>query len=136
MFCNDFFSNYNSTFVQLVGGKNEAAKAAMFISGEHRFNKTNEQLREIQGTPYTAYWASDVVLSAFKKSHLVGDVSEPRVGMATANNDRFIRLWFEVNRNKFGINISSRKEAVESRKKWFPFAKGGEQRNGTVIMIQ
>lgn len=128
VFCNDFFSNYNSTFVQLVGGKNEAAKAAMFISGEHRFNKTNEQLREIQGTPYTAYWASDVVLSAFKKSHLVGDVSEPRVGMATANNDRFIRLWFEVNRNKFGINISSRKEAVESRKKWFPFAKGGEQR--------
>ena len=109
VFCNDFFSNYNSTFVQLVGGKNEAAKAAMFISGEHRFNKTNEQLREIQGTPYTAYWASDVVLSAFKKSHLVGDVSEPRVGMATANNDRFIRLWFEVNRNKFGINISSRK---------------------------
>lgn len=88
--------------------------------------------------PYTAYWASDVVLSAFKKSHLVGDVSEPRVGMATANNDRFIRLWFEVNRNKFGINISSRKEAVESRKKWFPFAKGGEQRkwygnNDTVV---
>lgn len=138
VFCNDFSSNYNSTFVQLVGGKNEAAKAAMFISGEHRFNKTNEQLREIQGTPYTAYWASDVVLSAFKKSHLVGDVSEPRVGMATANNDRFIRLWFEVNRNKFGINISSRKEAVESRKKWFPFAKGGEQRkwygnNDTVV---
>lgn len=138
VFCNDFFSNYNSTFVQLVGGKNEAAKAAMFISGEHRFNKTNEQLREIQGTPYTAYWASDVVLSAFKKSHLVGDVSEPRVGMATANNDRFIRLWFEVNRNKFGINISSRKEAVESRKKWFPFAKGGERRkwygnNDTVV---
>ena len=138
VFCNDFFSNYNSTFVQLVGGKNEAAKAAMFISGEHRFNKTNEQLREIKGTPYTAYWASDVVLSAFKKSHLVGDVSEPRVGMATANNDRFIRLWFEVNRNKFGINISSRKEAVESRKKWFPFAKGGEQRkwygnNDTVV---
>ena len=138
VFCNDFFSNYNSTFVQLVGGKNEAAKAAMFISGEHRFNKTNEQLREIQGTPYTAYWASEVVLSAFKKSHLVGDVSEPRVGMATANNDRFIRLWFEVNRNKFGINISSRKEAVESRKKWFPFAKGGEQRkwygnNDTVV---
>ena len=131
VFCNDFFSNYNSTFVQLVGGKNEAAKAAMFISGEHRFNKTNEQLREIQGTPYTAYWASDVVLSAFKKSHLVGDVSEPRVGMATANNDRFIRLWFEVNRNKFGINISSRKEAVESRKR-------GEQRkwygnNDTVV---
>ena len=138
VFCNDYFTNYNSTFVQLVGGKNEAAKAAMFISGEHRFNKTNEQLREIQGTPYTAYWASDVVLSAFKKSHLVGDVSEPRVGMATANNDRFIRLWFEVNRNKFGINISSRKEAVESRKKWFPFAKGGEQRkwygnNDTVV---
>ncbi len=108
----------------------------MFISGEHRFIQTNDISEKFRDT--SCILGVRVLLSAFEKSHLVGDVSEPRVGMATADNDRFIRLWFEVNRNKFGINISSRKEAVESRKKWFPFAKGGEQRkwygnNDTVV---
>ena len=138
VFCDADFSNYKSTFVQLVDGKNEMAKANMFLSGKYCFQKTNDQLREIQGMPYTAYWASDIVLSAFKKAHLVGEISEPRVGMATANNDRFIRLWFEVERSKFGVGIPSRQKAVESHKKWFPFAKGGEQRkwygnNDTVV---
>lgn len=136
--CNSFFYKYKSTFVRLVEGKDEQKKAEIFLSGENIFYKTNEQLKEIQGSPYTGYWASDDVLEAFKNSRLIGEIAEPRVGMATANNDRFIRLWYEVDTNKFGVNIPSREKAVESRKKWFPFAKGGEQRkwygnNDTVV---
>ena len=58
--------------------------------------------------------------------------------MATANNDRFVRLWFEINIEKLGLNLLSRENAIASGKKWFPFAKGGEQRkwygnNDTVV---
>ena len=58
--------------------------------------------------------------------------------MATANNDRFVRLWFEISIGKLGLNILSRENAIESGKKWFPFAKGGEQRkwygnNDTIV---
>lgn len=77
-----------------------------------------------------------MVLDAFEKGQFVGDVAEPRVGMATANNDRFVRLWQEVDKNKFASNIPSRKDAIESRKKWFPFAKGGNSVNGLETMIQ
>ena len=77
-------------------------------------------------------------MAAFRTAKLVGEISEPRVGMATANNDRFVRLWFEISIGKLGLNILSRENAIESGKKWFPFAKGGEQRkwygnNDTIV---
>lgn len=138
VFCNTIAYEYSSTFVRLTDGKSEKDKEQMFLTGQYRFYKSNSDLCNIQGTPYTGYRASEIVLQAFSKSKLVGDISEPRVGMATANNDRFVRLWFEIEENKFGTNIPSREKAVESHKKWFPFAKGGEQRkwygnNDTVV---
>ncbi|MDO5139730.1 MAG: BREX-1 system adenine-specific DNA-methyltransferase PglX, partial [Oscillospiraceae bacterium] len=100
--------------------------------------RKQEDFTAIQGTPYTSYWASRDIFNAFMHNRLVGDISEPRVGMATANNDRFVRLWHEVNRTNFSENSPSRDSAKASRKKWFPFAKGGEQRkwygnNDTVV---
>ena len=121
-------AKYKSTYVRLVDGSSETEKRELFLSGRHRFYKAQEQLATIQGIPFTSYWASDIVLKAFETSKLVGDISEPRVGMATANNDRFIRLWHEIELSKFGRNLPSREKAIESKDKWFPFAKGGEQR--------
>ena len=131
-------NDYIATFVRLTSGCSQAEKRDIFILGQQKFYKSQEQIETIQGKPYTSYWTSKMVLDAFEKGQFVGDVAEPRVGMATANNDRFVRLWQEVDKNKFASNIPSRKDAIESRKKWFPFAKGGEQRkwfgnNDTVV---
>ena len=138
VFSNAYISKYLSTFVQLTSGNSEQGKETLFLSGNHRFVKSREDIKKIQGEPYTSYWASDVILNAFAQSQLVGDISEPRVGMATANNDRFVRLWHEISYCKLGLGIPSRDAAIESRLKWFPFAKGGEQRkwygnNDTVV---
>jgi hypothetical protein len=48
--------------------------------------------------------------------------------MATADNDRFLRYWNEVNFNKVGIGYLNRGTAQESALKWFPYNKGGEFR--------
>ena len=138
VFTNTRIKNFISIYIQLTGAVSERGKENAFLSGGYRFYKKQEQLRSIQGMPYTSYWASNNVFKAFEEASLVGEISEPRVGMATANNDRFVRLWFEVDRNKFGNNLPSREAAMESKKKWFPFAKGGEQRkwygnNETVV---
>lgn len=130
--------NYAGTYIRLSKATSEKEKKKVFLSGSERFYKKQEQLNSIQGIPYTSYWASDSVIKAFDKANLVGEISEPRVGMATANNDRFVRLWHEVDRKKFGNDLSSREMAIKSKKKWFPFAKGGEQRkwygnNDTVV---
>ncbi|MFM6406826.1 MAG: hypothetical protein ACKPGT_19995, partial [Microcystis sp.] len=75
-----------------------------------------------------AYWVSDRVLEIFATSEKLENIASPRQGLATADNDRFLRLWFEVEYQNIGFNLENRKQAQESQKKWFPYNKGGEFR--------
>ena len=45
--------------------------------------------------------------------------------MATANNDRFLRFWYEVQFNKIGFGMKDSQQALLSKMKWFPYNKGG-----------
>ncbi len=58
----------------------------------------------------------------------LADVLESRDGLHTCNNDLFLRLWPEVNLSKVGFNYPSPSEAQISKKKWFPYCKGGDYR--------
>ena len=58
----------------------------------------------------------------------LGDIAKPRQGMATTNNDYFLRLWHEVLLCKIGFSYASEDEAAQSKNKWFPYNKGGEFR--------
>lgn len=58
----------------------------------------------------------------------IEEVFKPRQGMATTNNDLFLRRWYEVNIDKIGFNMKNAEEALESKKKWFPYNKGGGKR--------
>lgn len=71
-----------------------------------------------------AYWLSDRLIEAFS-SNKIGDVAKPRQGLATGDNDRFLRLWYEIELNKFGLDYISRDKAIKSKMKWFPCNKGG-----------
>ena len=107
--------------------KSNEEREKAFLEGKGQFYADQRNFSKIPGSP-VAYWVSDILMDAFKKGIFVGDICEPRVGMATANNDRFIRLWYEVSINKIGLGMKNREEALNSKKKWFPFAKGGEFR--------
>ena len=74
-----------------------------------------------------AYWLSVDMLGAFERGTRLELVAEPRQGMATADNGRFLRLWTEVGQGRFGPNLS-REEAASSGKRWFPHNKGGDYR--------
>ena len=58
----------------------------------------------------------------------MGEIADPRKGLATTDNARFLRLWHEVETRKMGIGCRSAKEALRSSKKWFPLNKGGDYR--------
>lgn len=81
----------------------------------------------IPGSPI-AYWASDRVREIFKNEDPLGKIAEPKQGMATADNNRFLRFWTEVNISKVGFGFKSRELAKDSKLKWFPYNKGGEFR--------
>lgn len=91
------------------------------------FESKPDDFKMIPGAPI-AYWINENLLHAFENSPKLNSIAEPRKGMVTADNPRFIRSWAEVCFAKLGINIKNREEAIHSEKKWFPYQKGGEYR--------
>ncbi|HHZ8502507.1 TPA: BREX-1 system adenine-specific DNA-methyltransferase PglX, partial [Enterococcus faecalis] len=53
------------------------------------------------------------------------EIVEPKQGLATANNNRFLREWWEVDINRIKFDATSISDSVNSGKKWFPYNKGG-----------
>ena len=74
---------------------------------------------KIPGSP-VAYWVSDHVFCAFD-STLLKDIASTKQGFKTGDNDRFLRLWFEVSTAKAQLYANS-------GQKWAPCTKGGEFR--------
>ena len=112
------------------GAKNQPIKTLEAIQNPNcgwRFQAKQKDFEKIPGSPI-AYWVSDKIREIFEKNKKLGDIGEAKVGLQTGDNNRFLRLWNEVNYNKIGYNMSNSQEVLESKKKWFPFNKGGEFR--------
>lgn len=86
-----------------------------------------EKFNDIEGNPM-AYWASERTFSNFRDNPKLGEIAQPRQGVKTLNNDYFMKLWHEVEYKKIGFGMHSFDEAKESKRKWFPYTKGGEFR--------
>ena len=75
-----------------------------------------------------AYWSSSSVKDVFLKAPEISSVTKIRQGMATTNDDKFLRLWHEVSLSSTCFNSRDSDDAIKSNKRWFPFLKGGEFR--------
>ena len=82
---------------------------------------------KIPGSP-VAYWAGKSVIVDFEKSTSLSQIASPRVGLQTGENDRFVRLWYEVSISKAFFTAKTKKEAQDTHKRWFPYNKGGDFR--------
>ncbi len=88
---------------------------------------TQENFSKIPGSP-VAYWLSKAMLATFENGTLLGNIADAKQGIATADNNRFLRRWSEVEIDKTYFNAGSHEEAKNSSAKWFPYNKGGEFR--------
>ena len=95
-------------------------------AGLNRFDSTvQDGFKRISGSPI-AYWVSDKVREIFETNPALKEVADARQGMATGDNNRFLRFWQEVSIKNVGFNIDNKNDAHLSSKKWFPYNKGGE----------
>ena len=117
---------YKATYCRLVDGGSEKQKESLFLSENYRYYVAKDSFESIGGKPF-AYWASDRALKNFKIARPLIDYSRPRVGQNTGDNERFLRLWFEINNHKIGFGVKH--EELESTSfKWIPYNKGGSFR--------
>lgn len=83
-----------------------------------------ENFRKISGNPI-AFWASNRIFEVFEKYKPISSIGEAKAGMTTGDNNRFLRMWSEVVYHNIGIGYSDAITASASKKKWFPYNKGG-----------
>lgn len=88
---------------------------------------SQQNFEKIPGCPI-GYWVSEKIFSRFAGNLALSAVAKPCVGLQTADNARFLRYWHEVNLEKIGFGCGSAEEALGTKRKWFPYNKGGGSR--------
>jgi len=124
-------SDEGGVYFRLVDGKNCTDKKDMFLRAlrEHTSkvyyqNVFQSNFEKIPGCP-VGYWVSPDILRIFTSNLALSAVASPCVGLQTADNARFLRLWFEVSRSRIGFGFENAALAARSGLKWFPHNKGG-----------
>ena len=120
------------SFIRLTEGGSESEKsselrAAAAGNSSKLFLRKSHGFERVPGSPI-CYWIPEATISCFSASPAFGDLLDPRKGLVTANNDKYVRLHWEVSNEKIGRGFSNREDAKLSGLKWFPYNKGGERR--------
>jgi Eco57I restriction endonuclease. len=128
---NQHITNYNATYRQLYEkpwavDSLKQKRAYFFENRADKFILKQENFSKIYGKPF-AYWISSNVFNIFNNSPPLKIFSEPKQGLATTDNNRFVRYWYEIDFNNIGFHHDAF-SAKSSLTKWFPFNKGGKYR--------
>lgn len=124
-FLGDFRGQYS--FVSNSAANTENDKVDL-IGGERGIRTVSQMsFQHIPSSPL-AYWASDKLRLSFAEGTSLRTVGDPKKGLATTDNARFLRFWFEVSHAKLGVHLKTRNDALASGRKWFALNKGGHFR--------
>ncbi|RGS70326.1 BREX-1 system adenine-specific DNA-methyltransferase PglX [Blautia obeum] len=125
IFRNNVVKGYKGTYnqIKLQDIENDTPKQFP-IQGNRFAQVSTDNFSKIPGSP-VAYWVSKAVLDVYSRAKLLGNIASPRTGMTTGDNNRFLRLWFEIEIPKAKFDAKDADDARTSGKKWFPYCKGG-----------
>ena len=87
---------------------------------------SQQNFEKIPGCPI-GYWVSEKMIKAFDNK-LLDEYATPKAGLATGDNDRFQRLWMEVDFSKIGLGYTDSQETMGIETKWYPCLSGGRSR--------
>lgn len=118
-------SGYAGVYTKVVSEDVEGNKPRKFPAN-NVYTRNQESFDNIPGHSIS-YWVSDASASAFDGDTLAS-YATTRLGMSTADNDRFMRNWQEVSVEKIGFCCINSAQAIEQHYKWFPYNKGGSFR--------
>ena len=117
---------YKGTYCRLIDGDSEKAKADMFVSGENRYVTEQDNFSKIPGSP-VSYWLNDNIYDLFTGSKL-GQYADPRQGLATGDDAKFLRYWHEIDLCGLVVNAADITDFWNRKGAYAPFNKGGAYR--------
>ncbi|QQX70222.1 BREX-1 system adenine-specific DNA-methyltransferase PglX [Lacticaseibacillus paracasei subsp. tolerans] len=131
---NDMSADSTGTYLKLSdfkGGmevqRRYVLKAVADPSVSYLYRTKQTNFEKIPGSPI-AYWASNNLIRSFEIGTPLKDLVQPKVGLQTGDNNRFLRQWYEVEPFRISFTSTSTEDALKSGEKWFPYNKGGSYR--------
>ena len=91
------------------------------------YESIQDNFLKIPGSP-VAFWVSNNFVENYSHTKFA-DYAEVITGMTIGDNNKHLRLWYEVESVKEKFNASSMDEVDLSKTKWIPYSKGGPRRN-------
>ncbi len=88
------------------------------------YSVSGSQFQKIPGFPL-AYWVSDEIREVFSQSYPLIGSFQTRLGMTTADNEKFLRYWYEVDIKRIAFNAEANANGQVHVTKWIPYQKGG-----------
>ncbi len=128
-----YISNFTSSYIRLSdfkGHENQAPKTLEAINN-HKcgwfFEAQSDNFKTIPSSPI-AYWAQPITFELFDNYKQLNEIASPRAGLATGDNTKFQRYWFEVNYSSIAFNCRSNEESKTLDEVWYPCHSGGQFR--------
>lgn len=112
---------YRGKYIRLVEAVNQNKKERMFLSKVNFFEIEKVYFDKIPRKAMV-YWISNKIRNLLDKKSLMYNV-EFKEGLTTANNELFLRLWYEVKYKQIKFSGPYNINNI-----WVPYNKGGEFR--------
>ncbi len=119
--------HYKGTCVKLTEYNSGEEKSEHIYDPENTYRIDQSGFNCIDENQFI-YWIPDNVYDLFQNCAKIKDYGKLTNGMFTCDNERFVRYWYELPKEKIAFNIGSEEEAELSHKEWFPYIKGGKYR--------
>jgi Eco57I restriction-modification methylase len=100
-------------------------KIAAFLSQAKQYEFYTDRFGAIKEKPII-YWWDDEFLRKYAETPKLGDETDVKQGMATANNTRFLRKPWEVDISKIYLRKTDELYEGLPRNEWVPYIKGAE----------
>ena len=128
---NSYIKQYIGLYKKLFERKVEVepleVKERKFFDDDGVYVNKQDNFWKVSGNPY-AYNMTPNMQRTFEVGKIIDSIASPRQGMATGNNDKFLRLWYEVCREDMVADCSSVEAFHETGKLYAPYNKGGAYR--------
>lgn len=122
-----YVKDYISKFLRLASYYDVNEKKANFKNTSNIYYINSKIFNYIPNHSMD-YWISQNALNNFIESKSLSHYAKPKQGLATGENERFVRNWHEVSFQNIGLLCKSTDDACKCNKKWFPYNKGGNFR--------
>lgn len=122
VFRKEQIKEYTSVFARLVDYPSQNEKEDNFILQKNRIKQKTSLFGQMPSRIF-AYWLSDNTFRAFTQYETVSNYGDARQGMATGDNEKFVRYWYEPVFSKIGFGYSDYEAFGKSGSMYVPYTK-------------